>query len=114
MGVTKSPGGVLVANGGTTTRESQRSTRTPTFVLGVLVVSLVALAFSVGRHFPIDSVSREEDENWIETGAPLRSLEEITKSPAIAFDRLEVDRGGLESSSSGATPQAKRGDRDDD
>jgi len=77
--------------------------------MGAVVVSLVALAFSVGRHFPISAAT---DLN--QAGAPTGDLETIRQTAAIAYDQLEVDRGVAATSTYSATRQARRGDSDDD
>lgn len=91
--------------------------KSPSIVVAVcvLIVSVMALAFSVGRHFPI-SPAVKTDEMRVPVGG---SLEPITQRSAIAYDRLEVDRGGAKTNSFSAasvstTRQARRGDRDDD
>ncbi len=74
----------------------------------VLVVSMLALAFSIGRYFPMPRTT-DTNHRPVLTDA-LEPLEEIKQRQAIEFDRLEVDRGGAELGSEDAMRQAKRGD----
>ena len=76
------------------------------FAVGALLVSVVALAFSVGRHFPIPAAAEDERAK-----VPSGPLEEIKTYGAIAYDRLEVDRGGAHARD--AVRNASRGDADD-
>ena len=101
------------------------------FAVFALAVSIVAVAFSVGRHFPISPSVDMENTRALATSSSegrgllqeITQLKEITQRAAIAYDRLKVDRGSTETSSyetasnnatvTSATQQARRGNPDD-
>src|SRR5262245_35558401 len=56
------------------------------FALGAVCVSALALAFSLGRHWPLKPQAEKQPEI-------LPTLAEVRRRPAVAFDQLEIDRG---------------------
>lgn len=58
------------------------------FAAGALVVSALALAVSVGRHFPLNVAP-----NGTSAAANLPALDEVRSQTALDYEQLAVDRG---------------------
>lgn len=59
------------------------------FACGALLVSLLSLAFVLGRRLP------PTPTNLTETTSALRTIEEVRQQPPIRYDELPIDRGTL-------------------
>jgi len=57
------------------------------FACGALLVSLLSLAFVLGRRLP------PTPTNLTETTGALRTIEEVRQQPPIRYDELPIDRG---------------------
>jgi hypothetical protein len=69
-------------------RYSVEMTAGRVFALAAVAVASLALAFNLGRHWPIASSAGSSGR-----------MDEITRRGAVSYEQLEVDRGALSSAS---------------